>query len=493
MSYAPIITLSALTGKRVDDLFEVINKVYEANNFRVNTSVLNEIIMETVAITPPPTDKGKRLKIYYGTEVKANPPTFVLFVNDKDLAHFSYIRHMENAFRKYFDLEGTPINIIVRERNTDKYVGAVTQKVITKGINKPQFDGFVEDRTYYVLYDNEGNMRIGNKVKTDGSNIPNNWYDYADGKWANIVVTDGRIENGQIVDATTTSYFVWIPRYQYLLNPATQRANIKFIDGIGTDTEFGYKIPEAFTWINGNETKQLYGYWISKYELSGSATLQANGDTPVDKNRNTWMTEIRKMEGLGGTLGLIETQNGDLTSSSGSNNLDIHMQKNTEYGAMALLSASSYGKTTKIENGETTTGNETGVVIPYNYEWTAAQATEYYGTTGYNSRYINYYSANSYEQKAGDAMIETQGWHGTTYKYSTKRAHPNISWHYYSMPGGIARILGSGIFAYSNSLFDSGSSNSSDVDWYMLQHYPGGGALDLNYKSRAVIVNGEGL
>ena len=116
MSYAPILTLSAETGKRVDDIFNLVNKVYAANSLRVSTSVLNEIIMEAVAIVPPPTDKGKRLKIYYGTEVKANPPTFVLFVNDKNLAHFSYIRHMENVFRQHFDLEGTPINIVVRQR-----------------------------------------------------------------------------------------------------------------------------------------------------------------------------------------------------------------------------------------------------------------------------------------------------------------------------------------------------------------------------------------
>ncbi|MBQ8042969.1 MAG: ribosome biogenesis GTPase Der [Clostridia bacterium] len=116
MSYAPIITLSAMTGKRVDEIFNLINKVYAANSLRISTSILNEIIMEAVAIVPPPTDKGKRLKIYYGTEVKANPPTFVLFVNDKNLAHFSYIRHMENVFRQHFDLEGTPINIVVRER-----------------------------------------------------------------------------------------------------------------------------------------------------------------------------------------------------------------------------------------------------------------------------------------------------------------------------------------------------------------------------------------
>lgn len=116
MGYAPVITISAKSGQRVNNLFEMINKVNAANNFRVSTSVLNEIIMEAVAITPPPTDKGKRLKIYYGTEVKVNPPTFVLFVNDKELAHFSYLRHMENVFRKHFDLEGTPINIVVRER-----------------------------------------------------------------------------------------------------------------------------------------------------------------------------------------------------------------------------------------------------------------------------------------------------------------------------------------------------------------------------------------
>ncbi|MBR6641607.1 MAG: ribosome biogenesis GTPase Der [Clostridia bacterium] len=116
MGYAPVITISALTGQRVTGLFEMINKVHAANNLRVSTSVLNEVIMEAVAMTPPPTDKGRRLKIFYGTEVKAKPPTFVLFVNDKELAHFSYLRHLENVFRKYFDLEGTPINIVVRER-----------------------------------------------------------------------------------------------------------------------------------------------------------------------------------------------------------------------------------------------------------------------------------------------------------------------------------------------------------------------------------------
>ena len=116
MSYAPIITLSAKTYQRLDKLFELIQKVHTANNFRVTTGVLNDVIIEAMAIHPAPTDKGRRLKIYYSTQVKSAPPTFVLFVNNKDLAHFSYTRYLENEIRKRFDLEGTPINIIVREK-----------------------------------------------------------------------------------------------------------------------------------------------------------------------------------------------------------------------------------------------------------------------------------------------------------------------------------------------------------------------------------------
>lgn len=116
MSYAPIITLSAKTHQRLDKLFELIQKVRAANNFRVTTGVLNDVIIEAMAIHPAPTDKGRRLKIYYSTQVKSAPPTFVLFVNNKDLAHFSYTRYLENEIRKRFDLEGTPINIIVREK-----------------------------------------------------------------------------------------------------------------------------------------------------------------------------------------------------------------------------------------------------------------------------------------------------------------------------------------------------------------------------------------
>ena len=117
LSYAPIVFISALTGQRVNKLFDMINEVAEKNAFRISTSVLNQVINEAIAIVQPPSDKGKRLKIYYGTQVGSKPPTFVIFVNDKKLFHFSYERYLVNQIRKEFDLTGTPIRIISREKN----------------------------------------------------------------------------------------------------------------------------------------------------------------------------------------------------------------------------------------------------------------------------------------------------------------------------------------------------------------------------------------
>ena len=116
LSYAPIIFISAKTGQRVDKLFDMINNVAEQNSKRVTTGVLNQVINEAIAIVQPPTDKGKRLKIFYGTQSSIKPPTFVIFVNKKDLFHFSYERYIVNQLRKEFDFTGTPIRIIVREK-----------------------------------------------------------------------------------------------------------------------------------------------------------------------------------------------------------------------------------------------------------------------------------------------------------------------------------------------------------------------------------------
>lgn len=117
LSYAPMIFISAKTGQRVTKLFDLINQVAEQNAMRVSTSVLNQVINEAIAIVQPPTDKGKRLKIYYGTQVSTKPPTFVIFVNNKELFHFSYERYLVNQIRKEFGLEGTPVRMMAREKN----------------------------------------------------------------------------------------------------------------------------------------------------------------------------------------------------------------------------------------------------------------------------------------------------------------------------------------------------------------------------------------
>lgn len=114
--YAEYLFISAKSGQRVEKLFETIDVVIQNHSLRVATGVLNEILMEAVAMQQPPSDKGKRLKIYYITEVAVKPPTFVLFVNDKELMHFSYTRYIENKIREAFGFKGTPLKFIVRER-----------------------------------------------------------------------------------------------------------------------------------------------------------------------------------------------------------------------------------------------------------------------------------------------------------------------------------------------------------------------------------------
>ena len=117
MPYAEILFVSALTGQRLNKLFETIDMVSENHAMRIATGVLNEIMTEAVAMQQPPTDKGKRLRLYYITQVSVKPPTFVIFVNDKELMHFSYTRYIENQIRETFGFRGTPLRFIIRERN----------------------------------------------------------------------------------------------------------------------------------------------------------------------------------------------------------------------------------------------------------------------------------------------------------------------------------------------------------------------------------------
>lgn len=116
LKYAPIIFMSVVTGQRINNIFELINTVDKNNNLRVPTGLLNDVISEAIAITQPPSDKGRRLKVYYITQVSTRPPTFVIFVNSKPLMHFSYVRYLENHLRKHFEFKGTPIHMIIREK-----------------------------------------------------------------------------------------------------------------------------------------------------------------------------------------------------------------------------------------------------------------------------------------------------------------------------------------------------------------------------------------
>ena len=116
MQYAEMIFISALTGQRLPKLFDTIDAVIENCSLRVGTGVLNEIMTEAVAMQQPPSDKGKRLRLYYITQASVKPPTFVIFVNDKELMHFSYTRYIENQIRNAFGFKGTPLKFIIRER-----------------------------------------------------------------------------------------------------------------------------------------------------------------------------------------------------------------------------------------------------------------------------------------------------------------------------------------------------------------------------------------
>lgn len=212
------------------------------------------------------------------------------------------------------------------------------------------------------------------------------------------------------------------------------------------------------------------------------AALQANGGSPASYNLETWLRNVRNMEALGGTLGLQDTINStNLTSSaSEKNNIDIHMEKNTEYGAMAILSASSYGNQNKIADGQTTTGNKTGVYIKLNKEWVAAgtiaRSSIYQNA---NTRYKNIYTAN-YIEKKGDAITETAGWHESNAS----------TWLSCSVAGGATEANNSSglVRAYSGSLFSyygdsGGGAHGSQRDAYYL----------TQLHSRAVIVCGNGF
>jgi GTP-binding protein len=119
MTYAPIIYVSAKTGQRVTNIFEQIVLVHSQANLRVTTGMLNDVLAEATMRTQPPTDKGRRLKIYYMTQTAVAPPTFVIFCNSIELFHFSYQRYIENCLRNTFGFKGTPVKLIIRQKGDE--------------------------------------------------------------------------------------------------------------------------------------------------------------------------------------------------------------------------------------------------------------------------------------------------------------------------------------------------------------------------------------
>ena len=220
---------------------------------------------------------------------------------------------------------------------------------------------------------------------------------------------------------------------------------------------------------------------VSLFNCGGvHAALQANDGTPATKTVQQWLLQVRQMESAGGTLGKAEDVNSsNLLATSASNGFDCHMEKNTEYGAMVILSASAYGKPTKVNNGETTTGNETGVKMNINKEWVAAYVSTSYDKyfNNPNSRYVNndYTNSSGGKYHTGDAM-NIGGWHGSgaTTWLDTR--------DYQSYVPGIPAFIRS----YSGSIFSYyGAANGGDAQSY--------GTGQRSWASRAVVVIGENL
>ena len=214
---------------------------------------------------------------------------------------------------------------------------------------------------------------------------------------------------------------------------------------------------------------------------SSKAVLQANGNDGATYNLSDWMMNVRKMEELGGAMGLGETINDNLTSSGASNNIDVHMQKNTEYGALAILSASSYGNPGKVNDGETTTGNATGVVMKFNKEWVAAAAGGLSATNFKKSvaRYKNIYTINDVGGKFGDA-IDIGSWHGGINNSWLSSARVSAEEN-----SALIRAYSSSIFTYyGNSSFPGAPNNAvAFADGY----WP------YQHTTRAVVVQGDGI
>lgn len=217
------------------------------------------------------------------------------------------------------------------------------------------------------------------------------------------------------------------------------------------------------------------------------AALQSNGDTPITANVNDWIYYTRQMQATGGTLGLTDTiTDGTLTSNNP--NLDIHMQKNTEYGALVILSASSYGNPNTIADGQTTTGNATGVVMRINGEWVVAttSGTEAANVRNAANRYKNQYTGN-YVEKSGDAVATIGAWHGASNLAWFSGLANTINVHNRAC---LIRAYSGSIMSFNGWCYDSGNGGY-DIDIH--PSYWRQADYRKTWHSRAAVVVGSGI
>ena len=220
-----------------------------------------------------------------------------------------------------------------------------------------------------------------------------------------------------------------------------------------------------------------------------NAALQSNGDSPAAATIPSWMWQVRNMQAAGGTLGKRDVINSNLTTTA-ETDLDIHMEKNTEYGAMILLSASQYGKPNKVNDGETTTGNSTGIVMKINNEWVAAATSDFFGGSYFASataKYKNVYPGTNredycqYTAKAGDAVLN---WHGASDLHWLGAGTTSYYQASQSEVGGLLRSHSGSIFSY----YGRGQKELSIRNYHQFD-----AKHTKTWPTRAVIVNGEGI
>ena len=246
---------STTSGYQIPDAFTFDGK--ELTGFwamKYNIGDVNTTLFDTSIVTSGTTITTQGVK---GSSVQTGQ-TYTYYINGKKDGNTTENATEGHVFRNLKPNTIYTILIEIRDKATDALLGTIVKQGETSQPNKPELKGFNPECTYYVTYDESGNETIGEKIKNDGSNMPNNWYDYGRARWANIVVK-GKTTDGK----ETSTYFTWIPRYKFKLDQQTQRSNVKFIEGTEDGDTTEYKVPEAFTF----DGKQLTGFWSMKYNI----------------------------------------------------------------------------------------------------------------------------------------------------------------------------------------------------------------------------------